>query len=145
MVQWDEQQVRELDQRVAELRAVWQEFRRAAQAAFEEVLGDLSTYRLLDTPHEDRFELELFGMHWFVRFRHDFSDGMIDYGVVKRSDERPGRLQRVVLCTYRFDLEGNLETRVNAKDPVEAGRLHIRTLRELSRKAVKLTEPRSVD
>ena len=67
----------------------------------------LTSYCVPAEAEDDELQFSAFGMKLYMRFRHSFESGIIEYGVITRSEIVNQEL-KVPVATVTFDHNGNI-------------------------------------
>jgi hypothetical protein len=100
-----EQELKTRDKQYAELLRQWQTAR--SKVIEEAQNSGLNHYVILPHAGEDEILFHVFGLRCFARFRHDFHDGTIEYGVLQQNDEGEND-RRLQVTMVKFDRLGNI-------------------------------------
>lgn len=86
----------------------------------------LTNYSVPTEAENDELLFKVFGLNCFMRFRHNFENGTIEYGVVKRHDN--DQKLWVPVVSVHFGQRGNLKPPFDFNPVTEYDRTHLEVL-----------------
>ena len=96
----------------------------------------LSSYSILNDSVETEILFQVFGLKCFLRFKHDFEKGYLEYGVVV-CDDNTGNTKRILVSTISFDRLGNLAAPYRTHAIREFGYVHFLVLSQIHEELLK--------
>ncbi len=113
------------DKQYSELRAQWRTAASRVYASRNDT--GLTNYNVPEQAESDELLFMAFGLRFFMRFRHGFGRGTIEYGVITEGDI-DNQFRRVPVTSVQFDRLGNL-SRPHSSYPVsEYEDVHLKVL-----------------